>query len=278
MTGLFKLAAIMITAAVVIGIVVVAISYWLFLRRIGDDVARLVATSVSPRVVVTDVMLAPLPSPAQRYFRYAGILGKPIPRIVRLTQKGRIRSSAASGWMSFEADETYATTSPAFVWRAFLPSPVMPVALGRDEYLEGHGSILIKLLAALPMADEHGDELAAAGLMRYLNETMWFPAALLGPSVTITPIDGGSFGVRLSDRGMAADAVLFVDSDGRLTNFRAQRLSTSTHALEAWETPITAYGTLNGLQLPTAGSAIWKLPDGDLDYIELEITGLSYEN
>jgi hypothetical protein len=35
---------------------------------------------------------------------------------------------------------------------------------------------------------------------------------------------------------------------------------------------------LNGLRLPTAGSAVWKLAGGDLDYIELEITGLSYEN
>jgi hypothetical protein len=47
--------------------------------------------------------------------------------------------------------------------------------------------------------------------------------------------------------------------------------------MEIWETPIIAYRNFNGLLLPSAGSAVWKLDAGDLDYIELEITSVTYQ-
>ncbi len=54
--------------------------------------------------------------------------------------------------------------------------------MGRDEYLGGRGSIVMKMLALLPVADEHGEELGAAGLMRYLNEMMGSPPLTSAPT------------------------------------------------------------------------------------------------
>lgn len=275
--GPLRLLAAVITAAVVLGTLGIGLSYWLFLRSISADVDKLVGLAHPPGTVITEAMLAGLPPPAQRYFRFAGVLEQPIPRLVRLTQKGRIRSSAAASWMNFAADEIYSTNPPAFVWRAYMPAKAAPVALGRDEYLDGHGSILIKMLSIVPVADEHGDELAAAGLMRYLNESMWFPAALLGPNVQIMPVDDQTFRAVLSDRGLSAEALYFVDGEGRLTNFQAQRYDTGTRAMGIWETPVAGYRSINGLQVPTSGSAVWKRDTGDFDYIELEVTGIGYE-
>ena len=144
------------------------------------------------------------------------------------------------------------------------------MALGRDEYLEGQGSILIRLGALLPVADESGEELIAAGLMRYLNEMVWFPAAFLGDNVAITPNGADSFRVTLTDRGQTATAIIFVDADGRLVNFRADRFNTGTRSIETWETPMTAWGTFEGVTVPVRGSAAWKLATGDFTYIELE--------
>ncbi|HVY50731.1 MAG TPA: DUF6544 family protein [Devosia sp.] len=275
--SLFRLLALTITALVVIVGLGLAASYWIFIRRIAADVERLVAAAQPSATIITDAMLAPLPPAAQRYFRYAGIVGRPIPKLVRLRQEGRIRSGAGSGWMTFEADEIYSTSPPAFVWRTWLPARATPVALGRDEYLDGQGSILIKMASLVPLADEHGGELAEAGLMRYLNETMWFPAALLGPEVVIAPIDDGSFRATLTDFGATADAMFFVDPEGRLTNFRARRFNTGTGTTETWETPVMAYGQFNGLNLPSAGAAVWKLATGDFTYIELGVTDIAYE-
>ena len=273
-----KLLLVALAIVVVLVVAILAFAYWRFSSEISADVERLTASARPSESTVTEDMITALPEPAQRYFRYAGVVGHKIPRIVRLTQKGRIRSSESAGWMELEADETYATGDPGFVWRAALPSRALPVVIGRDEYLDGSGSILMKALALMPVADEHGDGLRGAGLMRYLNEAMWFPAALLGPNVTITALDSNSFTATITDRGLTAEAIFFVDADGKLTNFRAQRFNTTTRTMETWETPVSGYRTINGLNLPTTGSAVWKLAGGDLDYIELEITSLAYED
>jgi hypothetical protein len=265
-------------STILIGTAVIAVSYWRLASDIGGDVGRLVAGAKPVGTIVTEAMLAGLPEPARRYLRHAGVVGTTIPRLVRLTQRGRIRSSTEAGWMAFEADETYSTNPPAFVWRASFPTPLVPVVLGRDEYLEGSGSIVMKMLAIVPVADAHGSELGAAGLMRYLNEMMWFPAAFLGANVKISPVDDASFAVSITDRGMIAEAVLFIDAEGQPTNFRALRFNTGSNTVEAWETPITAYGTYGGLRLPRTGSAVWKLASGDLDYIELEVLTVSTED
>lgn len=255
-----------------------AAGYLFFVREIDGDIGRLISAARPSGMIVTEAMLQDLPPPAQRYLRYAGIVGRSIPRFVHVTQKGRLRASVTDGWMGFEADETYSLVPPGFIWRAWLPGRTMPLVLGRDEYLEGAGSIRMKMLAWVPVAEESGSDLAAAGLMRFLNETMWFPAALLAPAVTLVPMDDQSFVARLSDRGMLAEGRFFIDAEGRLVNFEATRFDTATRRLETWQTPVGSYRTLDGLNLPSSGTAVWKRADGDFTYIELELTGLRHED
>ena len=85
-----KLAALVLTAIVWVATLGIGVSYWLFVHGISSDLDSLTATARTPGVTVTEAMLAGLPVPAQRYFRFAGVIGQPIPRIVRITQKGRI--------------------------------------------------------------------------------------------------------------------------------------------------------------------------------------------
>ncbi|HWA19896.1 MAG TPA: DUF6544 family protein [Devosia sp.] len=266
-----------LTLVLVAALVVIAIAYLRLNGEIEGDVKRLVASARPVNAIVTEEMVAALPAPAQRYLRKSGVIGQPIPSIVRLQQKGRIRSSSEANWMEFEASETYSTNPPAFVWRAWFPTPFMPVVMGRDEYLDGEGSIFMRMLALFPVAEERGDVLKAAGLMRYLNEMTWFPAAFLGSNLTITAAGPDSFKVALTDRGATAEAELFVDAEGRFVNFRALRFNTGTRSIETWETPITQWKTFGALELPSHGAAVWKLPGGDLTYIELDVTDVTYE-
>lgn len=270
----------LIVLAVLVGVAALAIAlgYWVTSRDIDRDRGRLAMAAQAIPGLVTDERLAPLPQCAQRYLRYAGVVGKPVPRIVTLSQKGRIRSKPSAAWLPLEADEIYSTNPPAFVWQVFLPSRALPVAAGRDEYLEGKGSIQIKLLGLLPLADEKGAELSKAGLMRYLNEMMWFPAALLGPNVRLVEIEPNSFTAILSEHGETVRGQFFIDEQGRLTNFSAQRYNTSTRTIETWETPVLGYRNFEGFQLPASGTAIWKIDGGDFAYIELEIANVTYQH
>ena len=73
-------------------------------------------------------------------------------------------------------------------------------------------------------------------------------------------------------------ATLFFDTQGRLTDFVAQRYRTADASdPETWSTPVTGYGEFEGLRLPACGKAIYQLPGGDFDYIEVTITGVRYD-
>jgi len=274
---MLKTVLLSLLALVVVAAAIVAWSYWRFAAAIDDDVRRLAAAASRETVIVTEEMLAGLPPVVQGHLRQSGVVGRAIPTIVRLRQTGRIRSSVEASWMSLEAEEVYSTDPPAFVWRASFPSAGLPLVTGRDEYRQGGGSILMKMLALFPVADESGGELVAAGLMRYLNEIMWFPQAYLGGNISWRGIDDTSAEVTIADRGMTASAILFFDGEGRLTNFRAQRHNTATRQVETWETPITGYGELDGLQLPIRGEGVWKQAGGDFAYIEVEVTALAFD-
>jgi Family of unknown function (DUF6920) len=47
--------------------------------------------------------------------------------------------------------------------------------------------------------------------------------------------------------------------------------------LETWSVSIAAYGQLEGLNLPVRGKAVWKLAEGDQEYIDVTITELHYQ-
>ena len=262
---------------IVVVIAIATISHWLWDRSIASEMASLEADALRQDQVVVAEMLAGLPRPVQRYLLNAGVVGKPIPTTVRLTQTGRIRNSPDAEWMSFEAEEVYTTNPPGFVWRAWLPGQSAPIVMGRDIYLGGRSSIVMRMLGLLPVAEQSGDELSEAGLMRYLNEIMWFPMAYLDDAVTWEPIDEHSARITITDQGLSVSAMLYVDDDGRLTNFSAERFNTETGRMESWETPVTDYAEFNGLKLPVAGQGVWAREGGDFAYIELEVTGIVFE-
>ncbi len=70
------------------------------------------------------------------------------------------------------------------------------------------------------------------------------------------------------------------DDVGRLTNFTAKRYRTSEggFSIDAWSTPILAYGESAGLRLPTRGQAVWNVPSGDLVHADLQIGEVEYNS
>jgi hypothetical protein len=63
-----------------------------------------------------------------------------------------------------------------------------------------------------------------------------------------------------------------------MTDFTAKRYreTNGRFSLDPWSTPISAYGDYAGLKLPSRGTGVWKLPTGDLPYIELNLTEIEY--
>jgi hypothetical protein len=260
------------------------LAYVRFTRRIQRRIGTLLHDAVrKPSApVVTEAMLEKLPPPVQRYLRFSGVVGKPIPTTVHLKQIGKIRRAPDQAWLKINAEEFYSVNPPAFVWSAKAGGLGLPIMRGSDELMDGHGHMQIRLMGLIPLVDAQGEQMDQGTLMRYLNEMTWFPAAFLNENVSWKAIDDNSAEVTLTDHGKTVSAVLYFDQVGRLNDFVADRYyqidNGKSYEIRKWSTPFTEYGEMAGLNLPIKGKAVWKLDDGDFEYIELEVTGIEYVN
>jgi hypothetical protein len=250
-----------------------------FTRLVQRDVQALRAGAAPGRAgVVTEGMLADLPEPVRRYLRYAGVVGKPFPGAVRLRQKGKMRLAPGQPWIPLDAEEYYSVQPPGFVWAGWARLGPLAVARARDMYAGGEGRMLVKVASLWPVADASGEQMDKSGMMRYLSEMIWFPAAFLGDNISFAAVDDRSARVTLTDQGQTATGTLFFDEQGRLTGFVGDRYRTPASSNpETWSTPITGYGEFEGLRLPARGKAAFKLPGGDFDYIDVTVTDVHYD-
>jgi len=147
---------------------------------------------------------------------------------------------------------------------------------GRDRYANGEGSIEMRLLSLIPVAKPSRGGLDQGGLVRHLNEIMWFPAAAVSPYITWEPIDVSSARATMSYRGVTGAAKFIFDEQGREIDMVAERYNSTTGRLETWSTPLRAYGEFHGVRVPVEGEGIWKYDSGDFSYIRLRVTDLEY--
>jgi hypothetical protein len=251
-----------------------------FTRLVRRDVEALRDGASTARAgVVTEEMLSGLPEPVRRYLTCAGVFGRPFVRMVRLRQKGAMRPGPGQPWMPLAAQEYFCVDPPGFVWDGTLRLGPVRVGRARDEYLGGAGRMLVKVASLLPVASAGGEETDQGSMMGYLSEMIFFPAAFPGGNISFQAVDHGSAQVTLTDHGRTATGTIYVDGQGRLTDFAAMRhrMAGGRQVLTAWPAPVTAYGEFEGLRLPAGGKAVWKLPDADLDYIDVTITELHYD-
>jgi hypothetical protein len=279
MKKFFGWAALGVAPILSVGLSVLLWGRLAFNRLVRRDVAALLAHPVAgEEQIVTADMLKDLPEPVRRYLTYSGIVGKPFVRTVHLKQQGQMHLGPDLPWIPLDAEQYYAVQPPGFVWDGTMHLGPLPLARARDMYCDGAGHMLIKAGALIPFVDATGPEMDQASLMRYLSEMIWFPAAFLGANVSFAAVDDRSARVTLTDQGHSVSAMMYFDAEGRLIDFVAQRyrMAEAGYRYETWSAPVTEYGERAGLRLPVRGKAVWKLPEGDLEYIDLTITELAY--
>jgi uncharacterized protein DUF6544 len=244
----------------------------------NETLALLEQVQQAHPVLITEAHLLGLPEVVQRYLRYSQVVGKEIPRTVRLKQIGKFRQSAQQPWMNLHAKQYYSVNPPGFLWVGTIRKGGLPLVRARDRYWNGKGNMQIKLGTLFTIANATGEEMDQSSMMRYLNEMIWFPTAFLGKNISFEPVDNTSARVTLTDKGKSVSGTMFFDDEGKFIDFVAPRYReiNGTYELNTWSTPLTEYGEYEGLKLPVKGKAVWKLKEGDLEYIDVAITDLAY--
>lgn len=248
-----------------------------FRDQITSETAELLATAQPPVVrIVREADLRGLPTPVQRWLRASGVVGTTVPTIVRLSQEGEFRLGADKNWMPFQATQHYTINPPGYLWQVSMRMFPLIDVVGRDRYFEGTGEIEMRLASIIPVANESGGNLDSASLLRYLNETMWFPAALILPNISWEAIDDTHARATLTDAGRSVSAVFVFDDQDRLVDMTAERWNDSEQAIRSWSTPLSDWGTFEGITMPIAGTGRWGVDADRYDYIHLRITDVRY--
>jgi hypothetical protein len=251
-----------------------------FERHSHAAVAQLLSTvPAAPPSVVTAAELAPLPAPVRRWLLASGVVGRERARVVRLRQRGELRTAANQPWMQAEASQVFTVDEPGFVWTVAVTMKGMPVS-GRDSYLDGRGHMLITVSGLFPVVDAGGPQIDQGALLRFLGELVWFPSAALAPYLRWEPIDDHTARATMSWRGVEASGVFTFDDQGRQVKMAARRYMSSGHStsLEAWEVPAHAWERRSGVLMPVRGTATWKLAAGDLEYYRWEVIDVHYNH
>ncbi len=239
------------------------------------------ARQIQPRVITEDD-LVPLPDPVQRYLRYAGVVGKPQVRCVRVKQSGFLRTAPTQGWMPIQAVQYTTLAGPlSRTWYAEAKKGPLTLMRGHDRYDNGTGHMLIKLFSLFSVADVRGPEMDISALIIFFNDMVMWPTAFLDKALTWEAIDSTSARATLRLFNRQASAILTFNERAELIDFVTEERYRSVgkeHLRTRWSTPLRNYREVNGFRIPTEGDAIWHLPEGEFPYIQIKVDEVLYED
>lgn len=265
-----------IANAILLIAIVLGIANWQFHSMVRKEV-RIVMTSDTIADIVTEEDIVHLPTPVQRWLLASGVIGSEMTQNTRLKQKGLIRSSEEQDWMEVTATQYFNTEQPSFVWVVDAHMNSFISAAGRDKYIDGKGSMLIKPLALFAVVDADGPKIDQGAMLRYLSEICWMPSAALRDYLVWQQVDSNSATVTMTHKGSAVSALFTFDEQYRLKSINAQRYKgEQDDHLTDWYIPISKWGVFEGITVPVKGDVLWKMPDENFNYYQWEITDIEY--
>lgn len=218
-----------------------------------------------PRLFSND-MVAGLPEPAQRYFRYTIAEGTPLFTVAEIAMTGQfsIGTKDAPDYMDMQADQVLAAPD-GFIWKMSAGSGLMRMS-GSDA-----GDWTRFWLAGLvPVARTGGSaDHARSAFGRYASEAViWTPATLLpGPAITWEPVSDNVARVTFRRGDLVQPVDITVASDGRPTDVVFARWSNANperiYRLQPFGGALSEFRAFQGFRLPTHVEAgnLYGTPD-----------------
>lgn len=258
---------------------VVALGRFHFENMVEKEVANMLEDVPSSISTVKNEDLGHLPRSVQKWLTATGVIGKPEIISVQLTQTGEMRTAPASKWMAFDATQYFNVNDPGFNWAVNVEAFPGIHLSGRDKLAFGKGEMKIKLLSLFNVVNEAGNEKINSGsMLRFLGEICWFPTAALNEYITWEEIDALTAKAIFRQYDEEVWGVFTFSEDGDLLSFEAERYygGGDKAAKYPWLIDVLEYEVFNGIKLPSKCKVTWKLPEGDFEWLNLEITTVYY--
>ena len=229
--------------------------------------------------IISENDIAHLPKIVQKWITNSGVIGIEKVNTVRLKQVGKMRTNPNGNWMSFEATQYFNVENPAFIWNAKVDAMLGIKMLGRDELQNGKGKMLIKLGGVIPVVNEsENSKINSGAMIRYLAEICWFPSTALKEYITWNSTSETSAKATFSYNNQSVSGVFLFSENGDFVSFTADRYygGDTNSTLETWYVEAVSYKEFNGVKIPNTSKVTWKLPEGDFNWLNLEITDIEF--
>ncbi len=182
------------------------------------------------------------------------------------------RTGPEQNWMHVDYEQFNAVPEP--VRMAYIHSAMMGVLPfeGYDKYKDGHGSMQIRLLKLLQVADYSGPEMDASALVTVLSECAFLPAYALQAYVSWKTVIGQAARGQLHYNNITVEGTFYFSNEGLFerfeTNDRYLALEGSAYKKVPWSVTVSCYQEIDALKYPSYATATWHLPEGDYDYFK----------
>lgn len=250
----------------------------LFKKNVEKEVKQLFESVDAKPAIVSSEDLKGLPTCVQKWQTYSEIIGKEKIISVRSRQTAKMRLTKNKAWLPLEAEQYFTTEDPGFIWKAKVKAAPCIHISGDDKYVDGKGSMSIKLQSFLPIAESTGIEIDQGSLLRYLAEMVWFPSAVLNDYVKWKEVDDYSAEATMTYGGVEAAGTFTFNNKGEVIQFEAERYGefNGAYSLETWSITMGNYQFVEGIKVPTEGQITWKLKDGDFLWYTFTVEDIQY--
>lgn len=215
-----------------------------------------------------------IPASVRELAQRLGVPEQPTARMVRLTQKGRIRQDESKGWMYLKAIQSTNLTECALDWKARVQS--FGIVTVRDALTATEGLLRVRAFGFLPIASLTGSsELTRSERIRYLAEIPWATdAILLNHSLIWSENKVGELCVATGEGEAIGRETFKLDSDGRIAEANCvdrPRSVAKQFVATAWRGFFSDYRKIEGRVIPFSGGASWFINGREQVYAEFEL-------
>lgn len=234
--------------------------------------------------VVHEADLGRLPDLVASYVRRSGAVGQPRVTSLHAHVSGRIRSGAASRWMTFHGEQVN-TFGPNPSRIFFIDATMLGLPIDvLHTFIGSSARMRVRAGSLLRVVDASGPEMDQGETVTVFNDLcVLAPSALIDASIRWQPIDSHQVHGEFTRGDQTVTAVLTFDDAHDLIDFtsddRLRASSDGRHFVpQRWSTPLGAHRSFGPIRISAAGDGRWDAPppEGEFTYIEFHVDQIAY--
>ena len=252
------------------------LTYRSYNRKVDDAISR---NQVKKIEIFQDSDLENLPTAIKNYLDYVGVVGHEKVYSYTLDITGEFKMDEDKDFAPVQIKQSSFQDDFTRLFYMKMHMKGLKIA-GLHHFVNKKAVMEIKLLDVFKIVDERGETMNQAELVTFLNDmAIMAPATLIDDRITWQEINDYQVIGTLTNGDDTISAKFIFNEQGQLINF----ISDDRYAIingksekVRWETPITEYHKVNGLNLPYRGSAKWVYEDRTFTYVKMQLNTVTY--